>query len=70
MWPSVAAVALVHNVRHWQTAAVCSMLRDVASSQDAVGLIGLLLRVGGVGKVGGRDALVTVVVVIVVGWRR
>jgi len=47
IWPSVAAVALVHQVRHWQTAATCALLRRAAGIEDQLAFISLLLRVGG-----------------------
>ncbi|GBF94659.1 hypothetical protein Rsub_07395 [Raphidocelis subcapitata] len=43
-YPRMAAVALVHQVRHWQTAAVCTMLREAAATDDSIALIGALLR--------------------------
>jgi hypothetical protein len=44
-YPRMAAVALVHQVRHWQTAAACAMLREAAATDDSIALIGVLLRV-------------------------
>jgi hypothetical protein len=45
VWPNVAAVALVHQVRHWQTAAVCGLLRRAAQTEDRIELISGLLTV-------------------------
>jgi hypothetical protein len=43
----VAAVALVHQVRHWQTAAACALLRQMADTDDSLAFIGCVLRVRG-----------------------
>jgi hypothetical protein len=45
VWPNVAAVALVHQVRHWQTAAACGLLQRAAAAPDSVALIGAILEV-------------------------
>jgi hypothetical protein len=47
VWPNVAAVALVHHVRHWQTVATCSLLRQAAATTDQVALIRVMLTVSG-----------------------
>jgi len=44
VWPNVAAVALVHLVRHWQTVSLCSLLRQAVAMEDRVAMIGVLLK--------------------------
>jgi hypothetical protein len=45
VWPNVAAVALVHQLRHWQTAAACRLLQRAAAAGDSVSLIATILEV-------------------------
>lgn len=45
VWPNVAAVALVHLVRHWQTAATSQLLTKGAATEDRLAFISLLLEV-------------------------
>jgi len=52
VWPSMAAVALVHHVRHWQSAAVGAMLREAAAATDQIAMIGSMLRVSSSGLAG------------------
>jgi hypothetical protein len=44
LWQSAAAVSLVHLMRHWQTAAVCRLLREAVSLDDRVAMISHLIQ--------------------------
>jgi len=43
--PSMAAVALVHHIRHWQSAAASALLREAAAATDQIAMISAMLRV-------------------------
>jgi len=47
--PSMAAVALVHHIRHWQSAAASALLREAAAATDQIAMISAMLRVRAVG---------------------